>query len=156
MEPRFFEDVKLGDKLVTPGRTITETDIVIFAGMAGTLEPLFTDMEYVKKSSLFGRRFAQGTLVLSMSMGLAVQLGMTHGTVMGFLGIDQLRATKPVFCGDTIHVDVEVTEKKETRHADRGVVTTRRIVKNQDDEVVMTYMHTMLIRRRGTEGKPVH
>lgn len=156
MESKFFEDVKVGDKLVTPGRTITETDIVLFAGMAGTLEPLFTDMEYVKKNSLFGRRFAQGTLVLSISMGLSVQLGWTHGTAMGFLGIDQLRATKPVFCNDTIHVDVEFTDKKETRHADRGVVTTRRSVKNQDDEVVMTYMHTMLIRRRGAEGKPAH
>jgi acyl dehydratase len=152
VQPKFFEDLQVGDKFVTAGRTVTECDIVHFYMLSGAFEELFTNREFVEKESIFKRRIAQGPLTFLISLGLGVQLGWIHGTVMAFLGIDQLRVPQPVFENDTIHAEIEVIDKRESKtHSDRGVVTTKYTVLNQQNAPVLYYNHAVMIRRRQAE-----
>jgi acyl dehydratase len=104
------------------------------------------DMEYVKRESVFGRRAAPGALTFALSEGLIMQTGLIHGTGMAWLG-GELRIAAPVLEGDTIRVEVEVVEKRETKKPDRGIVTYRHRVLNQRDEVVLEARVQRMIRR---------
>ena len=141
-----FEDHEVGAVYRTRGRTVSETDIVTFVNLCGFVEPLFMDMEYVKRESVFGRRAAPGALTFALSEGLIMQTGLIHGTGMAFLG-GEVRVVAPVLEGDTIRVEVEVTDKRETRKADRGIVTYRHRVLNQRDETVLEATLQRMIRR---------
>lgn len=143
-----FEDHEVGAVYRTRGRTVSETDIVTFVNLCGFVEPLFMDMEYVKRESVFGRRAAPGALTFALSEGLIMQTGLIHGTGMAFLG-GEVRVVAPVLEGDTIRVEVEVTDKRETRKADRGIVTYRHRVLNQRDETVLEATLQRMIRRAG-------
>lgn len=131
----FFEEFTPGDKIITAGRTITESDIVNFAGLSGDYNQIHVDAEYSRKS-LAGQRVAHGLLVLSIASGLAVQTGMMEGTVIYFREITEWKFVKPVMIGDTIHVVIEVKEKKEMRRIGAGSVLMELDVKNQHDESV--------------------
>jgi acyl dehydratase len=141
-----FEKHAIGKVYRTLARTVSETDIVNFVNQCGFTEPLFLDMEYVKRESVFGRRAAPGALTFSLSEGLVMQTGLIHGTGMAWLG-GELRVVAPVLEGDTIRVEVEVTDKRETRKTDRGIVTYRHRVVNQRDEVVLEATIQRMIRR---------
>lgn len=141
-----FEEHVVGATYRTLARTVSETDIVTFVNLCGFIEPLFLDMEYVAKESIFPRRLAPGSLTFALSEGLVIQTGMLHGTGMAFLGGD-LRVLAPVLEGDTIRVEVEVVDKRETRKPDRGVVTYRHRVLNQRDELVLEIRLQRMIRR---------
>src|SRR5688500_2878647 len=91
-----FEGFHAGDRFVTDRRTITEHDIMQFVGLVGLTEPLFLDLEYIKKESLFGERIAPGSLTFGMAEGLTVQTGIIHGTGMAFAGLDKMRLFGPV------------------------------------------------------------
>jgi acyl dehydratase len=143
-----FEEHKVGDIYRTLARTISETDIVNFVNQCGFTEPLFLDMEYVKRESIFKRRAAPGALTFALSEGMVMQTGLIHGTGMAWLG-GELRVVAPVLEGDTIRVEVEVTDKRETKKADRGIVTYRHRVLNQRDEVVLEATIQRMIRRQG-------
>ncbi|HEV8586421.1 MAG TPA: MaoC/PaaZ C-terminal domain-containing protein [Methylomirabilota bacterium] len=143
-----FEGHKVGAVYQTRARTVSETDIVSFVNQCGFIEPLFLDMEYVKKESLFGRRAAPGALTFALSEGLIIQTGLIHGTGMAWLG-GELRIVAPVLEGDTIRVEVEVVDKRETKKPDRGIVTYRHRVLNQRDEVVLEARVQRMIRRAG-------
>ena len=142
-----FDDHKVGATYRTLGRTISETDIVNFVNTAGLIEPLFMDMEYVKKQSVFGTRAAPGTLTFAISEGLVIQTGLIHGTAMAWLG-GEVRVVAPVLAGDTIRVEIEVADKRETKKADRGIVTYKHRVLNQRDETVMELTLQRMIRRK--------
>jgi acyl dehydratase len=142
-----FEEHAIGAVYRTLGRTVSETDIVNFVNLCGFTEPLFYDMEYVKRESVFGRRAAPGALTFALSEGLVMQTGLIHGTGMAWLGGD-VRVTAPVLEGDTIRVEVEVLDKRETKKADRGIVTYRHRVLNQRDEVVLDLKIQRMIRRK--------
>jgi acyl dehydratase len=141
-----FEDHKVGARYDTLARTVSETDIVTFVNLCGFSEPLFMDMEYVKKSSVFGRRAAPGAFTFALSEGLIMQTGLIHGTGMAYLG-GELRIVAPVLEGDTLRVEVEVVDKRETKKADRGIVTYQHRVLNQRDEVVLEARVQRMIRR---------
>ena len=141
-----FEKHAIGKVYRTLARTVSETDIVNFVNQCGFTEPLFLDMEYVKRESVFGRRAAPGALTFSLSEGLVMQTGLIHGTGMAWLG-GELRVVAPVLEGDTIRVEVEVTDKRETRKTDRGIVTYRHRVLNQRDELVLEATIQRMIRR---------
>ncbi|HEV8614412.1 MAG TPA: MaoC/PaaZ C-terminal domain-containing protein [Methylomirabilota bacterium] len=141
-----FEQHAIGARYQTLARTVSETDIVNFVNLCGFTEPLFMDMEYVKKASVFGRRAAPGALTFSLSEGLIMQTGLIHGTGMAYLGGD-LKIVAPVLEGDTIHVEIEVVDKRETKKTDRGIVTYRHRVLNQRDEVVLEARVQRMIRR---------
>jgi acyl dehydratase len=141
-----YDGHKLGAVYRTLARTVSETDIVNFVNACGFTEPLFLDMEYVKRASVFQRRAAPGALTFALAEGLVMQTGLIHGTGMAFLG-GELKIVAPVLEGDTIRVEVEVADKRETKKADRGIVTYRHRVLNQRDEIVLEATVQRMIRR---------
>jgi acyl dehydratase len=142
-----FEEHAIGARYTTLGRTVSETDIVNFVNLAGFTEPLFMDMEFVAKESVFGRRAAPGALTFALSEGLIMQTGLIHGTGMSFLG-GEIRVVAPVLQGDTVHVEVEIVDKRETKKPDRGIVTYQHRVLNQRGETVMELRLQRMIRRQ--------
>jgi acyl dehydratase len=141
-----FEQHEIGATFKTLSRTVSETDIVTFVNLCGFIEPLFVDMEYVARESMFKRRAAPGALTFALSEGLIMQTGLIHGTGMAYLG-GELRLTAPVLEGDTLTVEVEVTDKRETKKTDRGIVTYRHRVLNQRGERVLEAQVQRMIRR---------
>ncbi len=142
----FFEDLELGLKISTKGRTITEADVVNFAGLSGDFNPLHVDAEFARGVE-FGQRVAHGTLVLSVATGLTYQAGFMEDTVMAFLSLDW-RYSAPTFLGDTIHCEVEVTDLKLMRRLGGGKVTLAIKVLNQEDKVVQKGDWVVLVRSR--------
>jgi acyl dehydratase len=143
-----LEDMPLGRIFRTIGRTITEPDIVNFIGATGLLEVMFTDMEFQKATSDIKGRLAPGWLVLTMCEGLLIQATMQH-TAFAFLNME-FTVHKPVFAGDTIHVEVEVIESRRSNsRPERGLFRTRNRVVNQHGEIVQTYTPLRMIKARG-------
>jgi acyl dehydratase len=143
----YFEDVEVGFRFETPSRTVTEADLVAFAGVSGDFNPLHTDAVFAG-DSIYGGRIAHGALILSLATGLRQRVGLFGGTLMGLLEIRSWRFRAPVRIGDTIRVRTEVTELRPTSKPDRGVMVQRVEVVNQDDAVVNEGELVMLIRRR--------
>ena len=143
-----YEQHAIGATYRTLNRTVSETDIVSFVNLCGFTEPLFMDMEYIARESLFKRRAAPGALTFALSEGLIMQTGLIHGTGMAYLG-GELRVVAPVLEGDTLTVHVEVVDKRETKKADRGIVTYRHRIVNQRGELVLEARVQRMIRRTG-------
>jgi acyl dehydratase len=144
----YFEEFEVGQKIITTARTVTETDIVSFAGLSGDFNQIHTDAEYSKNTEI-GRRIAHGLLGLSIASGLAMQTGVLEGTVLVFREINSWKFTSPIFIGDTIHVVMTVLEAKALRRLGGGIVTINLDVKNQSDETTMKGTWTVLVA-----GKP--
>src|SRR5262247_2661942 len=142
-----WEAQTVGAVYRTLARTVSETDIVNFVNLCGFTEPLFMDMEYVARESIFGRRAAPGALTLALSEGLIMQTGLIHGTGLAWLG-GEIRIVAPVLAGDTIHVEIEVADRRETRKGDRGIVTYQHRIRNQRGDVVMEARVQRMIKRR--------
>jgi acyl dehydratase len=145
--PLYFEDVEVGFRFETPRRTVTEADLVAFAGVSGDFNPLHTDSGFAAES-IYGERIAHGALVLSIATGLRQRVGLFDGTLMGLLEIRHWTFASPVRIGDTIRVVNEVTVLRETSKPDRGVMVQRVDVLNQDDAVVQSGELVMMLRRR--------
>lgn len=153
-EGLFFEDFLPGRLFKTLKRTITETDLVNFVTLCGFFESLFIDQTYVEAETSFGRRIAPGALSLAFAEGLSILSGILHQTGLAFLGLE-MEIKKPVFIGDTIGVEIEVVDRRETQKPDRGIVTFHHRVTNQKGEVVLEYRVKRMIRRRdGVTSKP--
>lgn len=140
---KYFDDFQVGDKIITKGRTITEADIVFFAAFSGDWHQLHTNIEFAKEGP-FGERIAHGFLILSAASGL---IGLEGMAIMAFYGMDQVRFVKPTRIGDTIHLEMEVAEKKE-RNEKNGLVSLRIKVKNQEDEDLVISIMKLLIERK--------
>jgi acyl dehydratase len=147
MAVEYFEDYEIGAEYTTHARTITETDIVTFVNLFGFFEPLFIDMEFVQKQSLFGSRIAPGSFTFALSEGMAIQSGLVRGG-MALLGVQEMKIPAPLRCGDTVHVQVKVLAKRETSRPDRGVVTSEQQVINHKGDVLLQYTVNRMIRRR--------
>lgn len=132
---RYFEEFTTGDKIVTAGRTITETDIVSYAGLSGDFNQIHTDAAYAS-TQMFKQRVAHGLLGLSIASGLVVQTGFMERTIMAFREITEWKFSKPIFIGDTIHVEIEVLELKAMPRLGGGSVMLKLSVQNQNGEVV--------------------
>lgn len=145
---RHFEDFQVGDKIVTRGRTITEADVVMFAGLTGDWHPLHTDVEYARQGP-FQERIAHGFLVLSVASGL---LPLSEIAIIAFYGIDKLRFVAPVKLLDTIQVEMEVVDKQE-KDERGGVITFRQTVRNQrGEDVSVGTMRSFVARRKSPES----
>ncbi len=132
----YFEEFEVGQKIVTACRTITESDIVTFAGLSGDYNQIHTDAEF-SKTTPFGQRVAHGLLGLSIASGLAMRTGMLEGTVLAFREIAEWKFSRPVYIGDTIHVVISVIETKAVPRLGGGTITITLDVKNQRDETTM-------------------
>jgi acyl dehydratase len=145
--PLCFEDLEIGHEFTSPGRTVTEADIVIFAGLSGDYNVLHTDAEHMK-SSIFGERIAHGLL------GLAIQHGLLDRSIPArsaeqFTGL-KWKFRGPIKIGDTLHVRARITAKQDSDKPEWGLVTMQRQVLNQLGEVVQEGETTHLVgRRRG-------
>ncbi len=140
-----FNEFKVGDKFTTASRTITEADVVNFAGLSGDFNPLHTDEEF-GKSTPFKGRVAHGMLSVAVATGLANQLGIFEGTTIALLSMT-INYKGAVKFGDTIHLELRVVEKKETSKDDRGIVTFDTIVNNQNDEPIVEGQWVVMLRR---------
>ena len=145
----YFEEFEPGQRVVSAARTVTEADIVTFAGLSGDYNFIHTDAE-ASQATPFGQRVAHGILGLSIASGLVVQTGLMEGTIMAFREINNWRFTSPIFIGDTIHVEVEVKETKALPRIGGGSIVIELDVRNQKDESVMKGTWTALINSRPT------
>ncbi len=142
MLDKYFDELEVGSRNVSRGRTITESDLVMFSAFSGDWYPLHTDSEYAA-SSIFGQRIAHGMLVLSAATGL---VPMKPGVVLAFYGMDKVRFTSPTFIGDTIRVEAEVVDKRDK--GDFGVITVRQEIKNQRNEVCNTAILKVALNKK--------
>jgi acyl dehydratase len=145
-----FDDLPLGRKFRTVGRTITETDIVLFINTVGMTEVLFTSYEFIQNESPTKRRVSPGALVFSMAEGLLTQSTM-QGVGLAFLNMS-LDIKGPTFAGDTIHVECEVIESRPSNSRPGcGLVRTRNRVVKQDGTLVMEYTPLRLVKGRNAK-----
>lgn len=141
---KYFEEFEVGMNFISPGRTVTESDIVSFAGLSGDYTQIHTNEEF-SKSTPVGQRVAHGLLGLSIASGLAVRTGVLEGTVIAFREIIDWKFVKTLFIGDTVHVSLNVLEKKALPRLGGGAVNIELRLLNQSDEVVMKGIWKVLI-----------
>jgi 3-hydroxybutyryl-CoA dehydratase len=142
----YFEDYVVDAISTSRGRTVTEADIVNFAGLSGDFVELHMNEEYAKAGP-FGRRIAHGALIFSISTGQMVQMTRDPQAIVAFYGVDKLRFVAPVFIGDTIHVSQRVIEKQ-LKNAERGVISSEITVLNQDSKPVVVYTTRLMVKTR--------
>lgn len=136
-----FDDLAVGDQWTSLGRTVTETDIVNFAGMTGDFDPLHVDHEFARQTP-FGKPIAHGLLGLSLVAGLASQCPSVR--TIAFLKIEDWEFLKPIYIGDTVHAETEVVAKNANGRR-TGYVTWQRRLVNQSGEVVQSGVFQTLV-----------
>ena len=141
----FFEDLSVGQEFTSPGRTVTESDIVIFAGLSGDYNVLHTDAEHMK-ASIFGERIAHGLLGLSIQQGLAAR--GEPAAAHGLLSALKWKFKGPIKIGDTVHVRSRIAAKRDAPDAGRGLVTVERRLVNQRGDVVQEGETEHAVERR--------
>ena len=149
MEKGYLEDYEVGERMVSPSRTMTEADIVNFAGLTGDWHPLHTDIEYAKKTP-FGERIAHGMLSLCIGSALVFRFGQYVAlpkSFIAFYGMDSVRFIHPCKIGDTIRCEVEIVEIQ-MKDEQRGVIVSKNSIKNQRDEDVVVYTTRALCGRK--------
>jgi acyl dehydratase len=142
---RYFDDIEAGEEYESPGRTVTEADIVIFAGLSGDYNVLHTDAEFMKRS-IFGERIAHGLLGLAIQAGLFTRATQAYAT-LAFVGL-RWKFKGPIKIGDTITLRAKVIAKKATAKPDRGLITVARTIVNQRGEVVQEGETDLIVERR--------
>jgi 3-hydroxybutyryl-CoA dehydratase len=140
----YFEEFQVGQHIISTGRTVTESDIVTFAGLSGDYNQIHTDAEF-SKNTPFGQRVAHGLLGISIASGLAMRTGVLEGTVIAFREINEWKFSKPIFIGDTIHVELDVKEMKALPRLGGGSVIIELSVKNHRGDLTMKGLWTVLV-----------
>jgi acyl dehydratase len=145
----YFEDLPLDKRFVTSGRTITEADVVAFAGLSGDFNSLHVDETFAAATG-FGGRIAHGLLVLSVASGLTTRLPVLHALQPSLLGMTEVTChwLAPTRIGDTIRVELTFIGAQLTKSGTRGRVTERRVALNQDDVTVLDSQWTLLVATR--------
>ena len=143
MMARYFDELEVGDSFITKGRTITEADLVNFAALTWDTYPLHVDADWAA-NTMFGERIAHGMLVLSYAAGL---VPMQPGPIVAFYGMEKVRFFAPTKIGDTIRVNVELTDKEE-RDENLGLATFHNTIINQREETVAKSINKVILKRR--------
>src|SRR5262245_48390609 len=143
---RYYEEIEVGEEYESPGRTVTETDIVLFAGLSGDYNVLHTDAEFMK-TSIFGERIAHGLLGLAIQSGLFSRATRAYATV-AFAGL-RWKFKSPIKIGDTVRLRARVLAKRDEGKPDHGLVVLERTVVNQRGEVVQEGETDLLVEKRG-------
>jgi len=144
-----WEQLSPGQRFRTLNRTVTETDLVMFTGVTGMLEVIFTDHTFGAEKGAVQGRFVPAALTYSLIEGLICQ-SMIQGTGLAMLELKQ-EIVAPVRVGDTVHGEIEVVSVRPTSKGNRGIVASRIDVKNQHDEVVMRYEATRMLAGRAPD-----
>jgi acyl dehydratase len=147
----FFDDVEVGQEWTSPGRTVTETDIVNFAGLSGDFNPIHIDHEFAR-STPFRRPIAHGLLGFAIASGLGQQYPPMR--TLAFLSIREWHFREPIFPGDTIHVRCKVLTKESKARGRRGVIAWQRQVVNQEGKVVQEGITETLVQGRAGASEP--
>jgi len=145
----YFEDYQIGQTMVTRARTITESDVVQFGTLTGDFNPMHFDAEYMK-GHMLGGRIAHGMLTASYAVGQAYQLGFMERTVLSFRSLE-MKFSVPVYIGDTVHVELKVSELKPAKRLGGGIVTLDVRIVNQDDKAVTKGTWTVLVASKEGE-----
>ncbi|ARC89494.1 MaoC family dehydratase N-terminal domain-containing protein [Rhodovulum sp. MB263] len=142
----YWQDMTVGDRYQTYGRTVTPSDISAFVNLAGMIEVLFTNAEYRRSEAAIKGNPSPGALVFALAEGLALN-ATAQETGLAFLGTT-MTIKGPVLEGDTIDVEIEVLEARQESKGTRGLVKTRNTVRNQRGETVMIYEPLRLMQGR--------
>src|SRR5947208_13104556 len=145
-----WEQLSAGQRFRTLNRTITETDLVMFTGITGMLEIIFTDRTFATEKGTIQGQFVPAALTYSLIEGLLCQ-SMIQGTGLALLDLNQ-RVLAPVRVGDTIHGEIEITSVRPTSKGNRGIVVSKIDVKNQQGNVVMTYEAARMLAGRSADA----
>ena len=147
MSERYFDDFAVGERFTTRGVTLTESMIIGFA-MTYDPQPFHIDVEAARESN-YGGLIASGFQTLALGFRMVLETGVFRASSMGSPGFDELRWLKPVRPGDTLHTELEVTEKTPSRSKpDRGILRIAYRIKNQKDEDVLTFLSMHLVKRK--------
>ena len=146
----FFDDVAVGQEWESGGRTVTEADIVNFAGLSGDFNPIHIDHEFCK-NTVFRKPIAHGLLILAMGSGLGLMFPPMR--TLAFVGIKDWNFLEPVFIGDTIRIRAKLLEKEARSRGRRGVITWQRTIINQHDRPVEEGLVVTLVEGRGEATK---
>ncbi|MBX4956733.1 MaoC family dehydratase [Rhizobium lentis] len=148
MAGRYFDEWTVGDRIAHEiRRTVTETDNLLFTTLSHNPQPLHLDAAYAAATE-FGRIVVNGTFTFALTVGLSVG-DTTLGTLVANLGYDKVTMPKPVFIGDTLRVETEVTElRRSNSRPDAGIVTFRHVTLNQRDEIVCRCLRTAMLKVR--------
>jgi acyl dehydratase len=142
----YWNDLSVGERFRTLNRTITEADIVNFIGVTGLVETLFTDLTFNDRHGAIKGRVVPAACTYAIVEGLLAQATM-QTTGLALLEIEK-KVLKPVFAGDTVHAEVEVTAVRATSKGNRGIVTTQNNIITQNGEAVITYRAVRLMAGR--------
>jgi 3-hydroxybutyryl-CoA dehydratase len=146
---RYFDDLEIGQSETSPRRTITEADVVAFSGLSGDFNPLHTDRLHAAETR-FGKRIAQGLLGTSIAAGLFTATELSRSLQPALIALLEVNARylAPIFFGDTIWVEAEVTALERGSSGKSGVVTIERVVRNQDEAEVQRIVTPLLVKVR--------
>jgi acyl dehydratase len=144
---KYYEDFVIGEEFESPGRTVTETDLVLYTGLSGDYNQVHTDEEYCKQTSIYGKRVVHGLFALTIVEGLKFRVGLFEGTAIASLEWTW-RHLKPLFVGDTVTAKWQVYEKRESKKPDRGIIREKVSLVNQKGEIIGEGEHAVLMQRR--------
>lgn len=151
MQAKFLEDLSAGDTFVSAARTITESDVVAFAGLSGDFNPIHTDVEFAAETP-YGQRVVYGLLGLSILTGLLDRTGLFSGSAIAMLGIRDWKFCAPLFIGDTVKFRLTIVDVRRASSGERGVVQRYFELLNQRDEVVQQGHIDIMVRARAAAG----
>lgn len=145
---KYFEELPVGTSIKHDlGRTVTEMDNVMFSMLTMNLQPLHTNEDFASKTQ-FGKRIVNGIFTLGLVVGITVN-DLTAGTIVANLGYEDIRHPNPLFHGDTVYVETEVLEARESKsRTDTGVIKLKHIGRNQDGVIVIEVTRSVLFLKR--------
>lgn len=143
----YYDEFNVGDEFVSATRTVTETDVILFAGLTGDNNLIHVDEHYAKKT-FFGTRIAHGLLGLSLGMGLFQRLGIMVESGIAYLACDNCRFKTAIKIGDTIHTKCTIIDKTMTSKPERGIIAFTLAVYNQDEELCQTSEHKIMVTKK--------
>jgi acyl dehydratase len=145
--PLYYDDFAIGQEFITAARTITESDVMTFAGLSGDFNAIHTDATYAGKT-IYGERIAHGYLGMIIAIGLFARLGVSDGSTIALLGLDDWRFVAPIRIGDTIRAHIKVGNKRITSDPSRGIIQRQFTVLNQNDTIVQSGTSMLLVSRK--------
>lgn len=147
MNTLYYKDLEVGQTFRSPGRTVTEADLTIFSMVSGDWNPIHSDAEYARKTA-YGQRIVHGALGIAIVTGMFDRLGIFEDSALALLGIDEWRFLAPILVGDTVHMELEIADKRLTSKGDRGIVDRRIRLLRHDGTVLQEGRMGMMTKLR--------